>query len=587
MAPTTNFTWLFYLIVPLVTLILQVILAIWLYRRWWHRSEARTFVVMILCGMVWMLGVLAHVGLRDPLLETVAYGVWVMGAVTAVSAFVVFGSQYTNAGYHRNRLVQALLVGVNVGNLGLIVTYPVLDHDVLWAGFTPVTDPFPYLVLDPGIGSMVSTLLLTLLGLYTEFVMGRYLLSTGRRAGWQLVLLILGALPITVLEYLGYSGFLPAYGLSHAGYGLVLFYGLTSLAVFRFGLFDVQPVARNAVVEKLHDPVVILDDAGFVVDYNDRSLWLWPDLDEQVGQPFEAACPALAAEIEFPLDDGDETTSSLTLSANGQDHHFSVDVSAVRRGRQASKQWYAILLRDVTELERSRWRLHQQNEQLDRVAATISHDLRNPIQVGRGNLELLATRLDAAEITGVDEDQLQQTVSTVDGAFGRMEEIIDDVLTIAREGETVDDPEPVQFADLARDAWGNVETKDATLTVADDAVIQASPSKLRTILENLFRNAIDHGPADVQVTVGTGDEGFYVADDGPGVPDEHADSIFEDGYSTSDEGTGLGLSIVRTMVESHGWRVDLDTDYEPGARFVVRTGGPPITDAEHGPQPVN
>jgi signal transduction histidine kinase len=72
----------------------------------------------------------------------------------------------------------------------------------------------------------------------------------------------------------------------------------------------------------------------------------------------------------------------------------------------------------------------------------------------------------------------------------------------------------------------------------------------------------------VSVRTGLTERGFYVADDGPGIPAEEADRILEYGYTTSEDGTGLGLSIVETMANSHGWTVRLDQEYEEGARFV-------------------
>jgi len=70
----------------------------------------------------------------------------------------------------------------------------------------------------------------------------------------------------------------------------------------------------------------------------------------------------------------------------------------------------------------------------------------------------------------------------------------------------------------------------------------------------------------VTVEVGPTDAGFYVSDDGPGIPDQHHGRLFEYGYTTSDEGTGLGLSIVRTIAESHGWAVEHDDEYSGGTR---------------------
>ena len=66
------------------------------------------------------------------------------------------------------------------------------------------------------------------------------------------------------------------------------------------------------------------------------------------------------------------------------------------------------------------------------------------------------------------------------------------------------------------------------------------------------------------------DGGFAVADDGPGIPADDRDRVFESGYTTGD-GTGLGLAIVKTIAEAHGWTVSVTESDAGGARFVVRT----------------
>ena len=82
------------------------------------------------------------------------------------------------------------------------------------------------------------------------------------------------------------------------------------------------------------------------------------------------------------------------------------------------------------------------------------------------------------------------------------------------------------------------------------------------------RSKADKG-GDVTITVGTLSDGFYVADDGPGIPESEHERIFEAGYSTNDGGTGLGLTIVRDVVESHGWEIEVGESEAGGARFEI------------------
>ena len=82
-------------------------------------------------------------------------------------------------------------------------------------------------------------------------------------------------------------------------------------------------------------------------------------------------------------------------------------------------------------------------------------------------------------------------------------------------------------------------------------------------------DAVEHGGRNVTVTVGDLADGFHVSDDGPGIPDEERDRVFESGYTTAREGTGFGLSIVAEIVEAHGWEVRATDSADGGARFEV------------------
>ena len=196
---------------------------------------------------------------------------------------------------------------------------------------------------------------------------------------------------------------------------------------------------------------------------------------------------------------------------------------------------------DITDRKEVELRVEANNETLSTVTGVLSHDLRNPLSVATGSLELYHETGEEAHYERVKH------------AHERIDSIIEDVLTLTRQGERVDDPEPVSLEEVASAAWRTVQTDDATLYVGGDATVEADPSRLQQLLENLFRNAIEHGPAGVCVHVGVTDDGFFVADDGRGIDPENRDAVFRPGYSTNEDGTGLGLSIVGEIAEAHGW----------------------------------
>ncbi|WP_435099355.1 sensor histidine kinase [Halarchaeum sp. P4] len=221
---------------------------------------------------------------------------------------------------------------------------------------------------------------------------------------------------------------------------------------------------------------------------------------------------------------------------------------------------HAIASIEARDLLETREReLAEQNERLEEFASVVSHDLRNPLNVAEGYLEM-------ARSTG-DDDNLARVADALD----RMDDLIEDLLSLAREGSTVDEFEAVALADVASEAWETAGSESATLHLADDlGTVVCDVSRVRQLLENLFRNARQHGGADVTVTVGRLDDGFYVADDGPGIPEAERDSVFGAGYTTHETGTGLGLDIVRSIASAHGWKVSLTESDAGGARFEFR-----------------
>jgi signal transduction histidine kinase len=202
---------------------------------------------------------------------------------------------------------------------------------------------------------------------------------------------------------------------------------------------------------------------------------------------------------------------------------------------------------------------HRHNQfGVDRVASVISHDLRNPLDVAKARLRAAKEMDEPAHLENVEQ------------AHDRMERIIQDVLTLARGEEVIEPQGSVDLSGVARDAWDTVETNGASLTVSDALPSTAADrDRVKRLFENLFRNAVEHGGDDVEITVTQldGGDGFSVADDGAGIPPEHHEDIFEPGHSSSDHGTGLGLAIVRRIADVHGWSVSVTDSSAGGARF--------------------
>jgi PAS domain S-box-containing protein len=235
------------------------------------------------------------------------------------------------------------------------------------------------------------------------------------------------------------------------------------------------------------------------------------------------------------------------------------------RDRHRVELWGSMVesaLARLDQIERLRERereLQRERDRLDEFASFVSHDLRNPLQVASGRLELAT------------DDRSSPHLTQVARSLDRMDQLIEDVLDLARQGSTLGERESVDLRELLSRCWTNVEAPDADLVVDGACVVRADSSRLASAVENLFRNAVDHGGEAVTVTVGLLDDesGFYVADDGPGIPDGERERVFESGYSTDSQGTGLGLAIVRQVAEAHGWDIDACESADGGARFEI------------------
>jgi len=304
------------------------------------------------------------------------------------------------------------------------------------------------------------------------------------------------------------------------------------------GVFDVDPSATGPLETRLRTDL-------------DRGTADGDPADDDVVE--DHAADGVVGALVADAAAGSSHGSVLRVDATGGERDYLARVVPAPGDRAVGDGF--VVLTDVTDQRERTRELATQRDRLDEFASIVSHDLRNPLEVAEIQLEAARDRGDDVHFEKVAE------------ALERMERIVEDVLALSRQGAVVDDVEPAALSGVAEAAWDAVAAPEATMRVEDDVVLAADEARLQELLENLFRNATEHAGPAVTVTVGRTDDGFHVADDGPGIPGEDRGRVFESGVSTDDGGTGLGLSIVERIASAHGWDVSIATAASGGARF--------------------
>ncbi|GGM72397.1 signal transduction histidine kinase [Halarchaeum rubridurum] len=405
------------------------------------------------------------------------------------------------------------------------------------------------------------------------------------------------------------------------------------------------PAFFEDVVAAVGVGVVVYDEHGYLVSVSDAYAALFDvDTSALVGTALwridHALDPERFAAHWNAVDEAGTRRAEATHEVDGR----SVPVTTVTTHRSVDGDAYHfVAVTDRREDERREAAMAARDDYLDAFAAVVTDDLRDPLDDAQGCINRLAADVDDRAEIGL-----------LDGALDRMEALVDNLDTRARDDGALTDPDPVPVGEVATAAWVTVDARGATLDRAlVDHELRADPTQLQQLFEHLFRNSVEHsstglrsesadsvehgstgpqqeaadsvehgstgpqqeaadsvehGSTDLQqeaadsvehgstgpqqeaadsvehgstpaederatavtITVGALADGFYVADDGPGIPAERRERVFEAGVSGDVDGAGIGLRIVAEIADTHGWTVTLTESAAGGARFEFR-----------------
>jgi two-component system, OmpR family, sensor kinase len=209
-------------------------------------------------------------------------------------------------------------------------------------------------------------------------------------------------------------------------------------------------------------------------------------------------------------------------------------------------------------------------EALSRVAAMAAHEIRNPLGVIRGTIDLMRER-SASTLSERD----RRALDDVSGEVERLRRLTQELLDLAADRPLVPKPTVLEelIAESARATEAAFPAISIRCTVPALPPILADATRLRQAFENLLSNAAHsqrEGTIEVTAARDRRDVRVIVTDRGPGVPPELAERLFDLYFTTKSGGTGLGLAIARRFVEALGGTLTYLGDQKPGAAFEVR-----------------
>ncbi len=343
-------------------------------------------------------------------------------------------------------------------------------------------------------------------------------------------------------------------------------------------------------------PLYISPQLESLLGYAPHEWLADPDLWSRVTHPADVAATEAAASRCFaagtPL-----SIEYRMIARDGRTVWVREEASLLRGPDGTPKFWQGVYI-DITELKRAEEELNnaliRERDASERLRAldemkntflqAVSHDLRTPLAAILG----LALTLEQEEL-GLSEPEVQDMARRIATNSRKLDRMVADLLDLDRLTRGIVAPklQDVDVAQLVRDLVGQIDVEDRRLELDLEPVsVPADAPKVERIVENLVANTVRHTPRDASVWIRTrsrdGGASIVVEDDGPGVPADLREEVFEPfrqgpSRSSHSPGAGIGLALVARFAELHGGRASVEDRPGGGASFRVFLPGAPAS----------
>lgn len=312
----------------------------------------------------------------------------------------------------------------------------------------------------------------------------------------------------------------------------------------------------ESLLQALPGGVIVIDGEGKVQEHNSAAELL-------LGQPLLGLPWSAIIQRAFAPRNDDGHDVSL---ADGR----KVNISTCPLGTEPGQ---ILLITDVTEIRHLQDRLGQQKRlaEMGKMAASLAHQIRTPLS----SVLLYVSSLKRQVLSETDRYVLAEKMTS---RLRHLEQLIEDMLLYSRDGKTGEDFFTTQamLEELYQGLEPQLELTNTTFLTtnnARDLIIHGNRQMLLSALTNLVMNAIQamqhDGQLDVSINQVQGDVVIALKDNGPGIPAELQQQIFDPFYTTRTQGTGLGLAVVKAVAAAHGGDVQLESSAGQGSTFKV------------------
>jgi uncharacterized Zn-binding protein involved in type VI secretion len=579
------------------------LVAAWRARQVTGQEIRRGLVGLLVTSAVWAVGQAGGLVVTSRPVVTALYTGGLLAGLASVGAWLYFCSAFAGESYHREPTYRRVAVAAFVAVATIKLTNPI--HG-LYYSLTVVQTPFPHVAIQLETIHWAVTILaysLSAVGLYMLFGTFR---DAKVPADSLAVLTGVTVLPV-LMDIVGFLPGSPVLQLNYEPLGVAVF-ALGSLYLAEETFDQVCWTGSEQVLAALDEAVLVLDESNAVRDYNAAAARLFPAVPECLGQPVETVSPALAdalgsgdraAESAGPgvttgdtgegrsgsATDGGQlwtdgpdvgavgaptTDDILTLSGPDDTRHYLLEATPLTLGPQQVGQ--AVICADVTRVERQRRLLERQHEQLEGFSAAVTHELRNVLAIAEGHTDLAASAIEADNV-----DTAAEAVGTVDNAIRRMTAVVSDLAALARLGQSVADPERLDFRAAVADAAGTADVAGVTVVANGDGTVAAERQRFRELVRNgvLLAAGTDAG----RLTVSLVDDGFVLQTDGTDLGDATSEHLFEYGQAVPTAETGMCGPNLQALARAHGWAASADIEEEG---ITIRVSGVDVTRTSDG-----